>query len=586
VNGKVTATFERSSGLAIEVRSLEVDEEGTLWAGSSQGVLQYLRGNRFFSAEESAPVPSVFDSPGQPLFMGAESPGFFILRGTRAAFQPLAMNHSADCFFYDSAARTLWMGTLGAGLLRWKEGKIAHLYPKDGLYDSRIYSILRDDHANFWFASSKGIFRLNERELNEFADGQRKSITSLPFSTGQLRFECRAGVQPAAARTHDGRLWFSTTSGLVMLDPQRLSNETVAPRAAVTALIVNGKRISRTSEPRLKPNDADNLDIRYAGLSYISPEKVAFRYLLEGYDRGWVDAGTRREAIYTNLPPGPFTFRVEARNAGGRWSAVPGVLRFTVEPRWYQQKWFIPLAVMAVSLATFGVVRIRIRRLRQRFALVLAERSRIARELHDTLLQGLSGLTMQMQALASRLPSSAEKGLLVGIIQDAVRCSSEARQSLWGLRNTVVDGSDFKQKLTGLVQQLVGERHVAVSLLLQPVSLACCPEYEYQLLRIAREALTNTLKHASALQLNVTLEHSDGLLTLTIEDDGLGFAGASGDDTTHFGIRGMHERAAEIGAELSVISSPEKGTTVALSLRLEQKPQPASNPAGPTLHQV
>jgi ligand-binding sensor domain-containing protein len=120
VNGKVTATFERSSGLVIEVRSLEVDEEGTLWAGSSQGVLQYLRGNRFFSAEESAPVPSVFDSPGQPLFMGAESPGFFILRGTRAAFQPLAMNHSADCFFYDSAARTLWMGTLGAGLLRWK----------------------------------------------------------------------------------------------------------------------------------------------------------------------------------------------------------------------------------------------------------------------------------------------------------------------------------------------------------------------------------------------------------------------------------------------------------------------------------
>ena len=145
------------------------------------------------------------------------------------------------------------MGTLGSGLLRWKGNAISHVYVKDGLYDNRIYSILEDNSSNLWLASSKGIFRLSEAELDDFADGRRKAVTSIPFTTGQLRFECRAGVQPAASRTRDGRLWFSTTSGLVVVDPNRLAKNQVPPPASITALIVNGKRLAHLPACRICP---------------------------------------------------------------------------------------------------------------------------------------------------------------------------------------------------------------------------------------------------------------------------------------------------------------------------------------------
>ncbi len=418
--------------------------------------------------------------------------------------------------------------------MRWKDNAISHVYVKDGLYDNRIYSILEDNSSNLWLASSKGIFRLSEAELEDFADGRRRTVTSLPFTTGQLRFECRAGVQPAASRTRDGRLWFSTTSGLVVVDPNRLVKNQVPPPASITALIVNGKRLAPASVPHLPPYEINNIEIRYAGLTFISPEKVTFRYRLEGYDRAWMDANERRAAFYTNLPPGNFEFRVEARNSDGVWSSRPASLAFVVEPRFYQRRWFFPLAAIALALAVLAGFRIRIRRLRHRFQLILAERNRIARELHDTLLQGLSGITMQMQALWARLPPSREREILNDIIRDAGACSAESRQSLWGLRTSTQNESDFSDKLVKLARDAVAGGNISLSLAVEPVSMAEQPEAEYQLLRIAQEAVSNSLKHAAALHLTVRLDTRDGVLHLLIDDDGLGFASSGRADAWPF----------------------------------------------------
>ncbi len=457
--GVVTAAYTRRQGLSgSEIRALFVDTQGTLWAGSDRG-LDRLEGSRFRSAglgPESTARGVLALAAGQVtrLFVSTDTPAFYYLQNHSFHNHALDVTHGIDCFHFDPVHRIAWMGTIGSGLLRWSKGTVTHVRVKDGLYDNRIYSILDDGNSNFWMASSKGIFRVSEKELENFAAGRARSITSIPFSTGQLRFECRSGVQPAAIRTRDGRLWFSTTNGLVVVDPNRLLRNTIAPPVAITAVLVNGERKEFQGNLRLKPFEK-NVELRYSGLSFISPEKVTFEYMLEGYDKTWTEAGARREAFFTNLPPGNFRFEVLARNADGVRSVRPASLGFSIEPRFYQHRWFFPLLAVLLGLAITAGYRIRVRQLRDRFDLVLAERSRIARELHDTLLQGLSGITMQLQALWTRLPPSRERQSLSEIIKDAGTCSAEARQSLWGLREIGTTSAGFSTKLAKLARQTV-----------------------------------------------------------------------------------------------------------------------------------
>jgi signal transduction histidine kinase len=331
---------------------------------------------------------------------------------------------------------------------------------------------------------------------------------------------------------------------------------------------VNGQRREATEDLHLQPSER-NLEVRYAGLSFISPEKVTFRYMLDGFDKTWTDAGSRREAFFTNLPPGHFRFRVTARNADGVWSASDAAISFIVDPRLYQRGWFFPAVGMVIAGLVVAIVRMRIARLKHRFDEVLAERSRIARELHDTLLQGLSGITMQLQALWTKLPVSKERTLLSEIIQDAAQCSSEARQSLWGLR-TIGGGSlEFSGKLQKLARDAAESAGLVPVLRVNPASLAGSPAIEYQLLRIAQEAINNVVKHAGARRLEVQLGQTPEQITMLIRDDGAGFD-ADRQRFGHFGIVGMLERAKEIGANLSIESMPGQGTTLSVVIPVKR----------------
>jgi signal transduction histidine kinase len=373
--------------------------------------------------------------------------------------------------------------------------------------------------------------------------------------------------------------------GLVVVDPQQLRSNRVAPPVAITSVVVNGQRAGPNhGNLRLKSSQSNNLEIRYAGLSFVSPEKVAFRYMLSGYENAWIDSGERRAAFYTNLPPGSFTFRVQARNADGVWSETPASFAFTVEPKLYQRWWFFPALFLLGSLAVAAIFRMRIRRLRQRFDLILAERNRIARELHDTLLQGLSGITMQLQALSRRLPASGEKEVLGEIIRDAGRCATEARQSLWGLRQPKDDAPEFSRKLADIAQGAVDGKPLALSLHIAPISLRNMPDCEFQLLRIAQEAAANAIKHANASRLSVHAYLERSKLVLKVEDDGVG-QGTMTASPGHYGIQGMRERAEEIGAELSIDSSPERGTSVWVTLPLA-KSTFESNPESGGRHPI
>ncbi len=590
-NGKVIATYTRANGLSgAEVRTLFMDAQGALWAGTSNG-LDRFDGSNFARENLGAPsglngILALTGGHTVRLFVSTDASGFYFLQNNRWASNSLDVTRSVDCYLLDHERHSAWMGTLGSGLLRWRNGAFTHVRVKDGLYDNRIYSILRDDSANFWMASSKGIFRVSQKELDDFADGRIHSVTSIPFSTGQLRFECQSGVQPAAYRTHDGRLWFSTTNGLVVVDPNHLLSNKMPPSVQVTAILINGQRVDPHADVQLKPSER-NVEIRYAGLSFISPEKMLFRYILDGYEKTWTEAGARREAFFTNLPPGHFRFKVMARNADGIWSTHPAVLNFTIKPRLYQRAWFFPVLAIVFALAIVTGYRMRVRQLKQRFGLVLAERSRIARELHDTLLQGLSGITMQLQALWTKLPASKEKQFLSEIIQDAGRCSTEARHSLWGLRAVGSAAAiGFSDKLAKLAREAVNGERISLSLKLQPVSLSEFPEAEYQLLRIAQEAISNSVAHADAKDIDIALRLENQQLEILVEDNGIGFETAEQQRFGHFGLVGMRERASEIGAELTITSLPGQGTKVLIRLPLSSSSLSDSNAGAGLEHQI
>ena len=566
---KVIGTYDLA---AREVLALYVDVTGDLWAATSRG-LEKFDGLRFrkieLPADTAGSIMALAGGKDMRLFLGGENSKFTYLRNGK--FSTYSLPEGAKpvvSYEIDETNNTVWMGTLGSALIRWRDGKAVRIRVHDGLYDNRIYSILRDDQQNLWIASSKGIFRVGARELNDFADGKRSSITSVPFSTGQFRFECRSGVQPAACRTRDGRLWFSTTSGLVVVDPKHLQRNRVAPPVHFTAVIVDGERVNFDRGVEIRPGQR-NLEIRYAGLSFISTEKVSFQYILDGFDHSWTNAGSRREAFFTNLPPGEFNFKVRARNADGVWSTEAALVHFTIEPRLYQRWWFFPALTLILAAGAAAIYRNRVRRLRQQFALVTAERTRIARELHDTLLQGLAGVTMQLHAVWMGLPpGSKEKRVLGEILQDASQYSAEARQSLWGLRSADPESQMFSERLTELARSSVAHSDIALVLDIQPLTIEDQPETEFQLLRIAKEAISNVLRHADASSLRVQLILTNGELHLSFTDDGRGFP--SGDEyqkAGHFGLLGMKERAEEIGAVLEIESSP-RGTSISTRLPL------------------
>ena len=437
-NGRVDGTYTTAQGLpSNDVRSLYEDQSATLWAGTSAGAAR-MTGGRFSRATSAAVVSMGEGGDGKVYLATANSVMVWNNGKITEILHDGAPLRGVDAFYRDRDG-ALWMGMLGQGLRRLKDGKISTYYIRDGLFDGEIYGIISDDQDRLWMACSKGIFSVPRADLDRFAAGEIKKITSTPYSpTDALRvIECKSGVQPAASVTSDGHLWFSTIRGLIMFDPQHLQRHVPAPPIVIEELTVNGELESPASISRLAPGPK-NLEFRYTGLSFLAPTRITFRYMLEGFDKNWIDAGTRREAFYTNLPPGTFRFRVAACNSDGVCNEAGGTAAFTLASHYYQRIWFFPLLAVLIGAAIWAAYQLRMRRLREHFQLILTERNRIARELHDTLIQGLCGITMEMQALAARIRAPQERATLEEIIQDAGTCLRETRRSVAGLRSGAV----------------------------------------------------------------------------------------------------------------------------------------------------
>ena len=415
----------------------------------------------------------------------------------------------------------------------------------------------------------RGVFFVSRSELRNFRPNSGERLNCSPFTpTDSSRtIECKGGVSPAMWSMQDGSIWFSTIRGLIVIDAKKINRPLPASPVTVEEVLVNGENFPPNKLKKLPPGGT-NMEFRYSALSFIAPTRIVFRYKLEGFDNDWIDAGTRREAYYTNLPPGTYQFRVMARNFLGEYQESASMPPFTILPRFYQRAWFWPGCAAVLGLLGWAGYRMRVRRIKDQMRAVVSERSRIARELHDTLMQGFSGVTMQMQALSTRLPSSDERDNLQDIIRDAGVCLRDARRSVAGLRHEPEGQSGLATALAQAARQLTETHDIRLKLRVQR-SLPELPlDVEYNLLRIAQEAIANAVKHSGAESIEVTLDRMPGHISLVVQDDGAGFVTSNGNGAPlgHFGLIGMRERAGQIGAEWNLESVPGHGTRVNVTM--------------------
>ena len=466
---------------------------------------------------------------------------------------------------------TLLIGTQGHGWDAWDGSKFSKSI-RNGLEETTIHAILDDSEGHLWFATGNGIARC---DCNEMAGTGPAGGCShwMEFGTadGLRSRETATNSHPSAWRSRDGRLWFATAKGLVEVDPAHFPVNMIPPPVSLERFQVDDMAQTlrgADSRSRIAAGHV-HFEFDYAGLSFVAPQKVRYRYMLEGFDRVWTYAGTRRAAYYTNIPPGRYTFRVQAANNDGLWNTTGAALSFELRPHYYQTLWFYALLVAALAGTVLLLLRRRLYVAEREFKAVLGERSRIAREIHDTLAQGYVGVSLQLEVLAEllRQRKMEDVGKQLDQTRDFVRHGlADARQSIWGLRTQDASETTMPVKLRRMVEA-AGGNGLTAQFSLFGAYRQLPAETEREVARIAQEAIHNVKKHAGASDLSVQLEYGREAVTLEIRDNGRG--GAS-DRTAalpgHFGITGMRERAAAIEATLEVNSAQDAGTTIRLSV--------------------
>jgi ligand-binding sensor domain-containing protein/signal transduction histidine kinase len=570
-------TFTVADGLSNDlVRSIYVDKRGDLWVGTRAGL------NRFHNDEFTIYttkdglandfVGALFEDSKGNLWIGTLGGLSKFAGDTFTTFTTgngLSSN-TVTCLFEDQSG-DLWIGTNGGGLNRLHDDRFESFTSRDGLPDDVIYRILEDGNERLWCSSNKGVFRLDKRELNALAAKQIKTLTPTLYGTpdGMLTRECSGGGHPAAWKMNDGKLWFATIKGVAAVDADHLAVNSIPPPLVIEQVRVDDQPASLNTSLKVAAGST-RFDFYYTAPSFIAPENVRFKYRLEGFDRDWIDGGNRRVAYYTNLRPGNYKFRVMAANSDGVWNEQGAALDFYLEPRFYQTYWFYALALLLLGAIGWQLYRLRVRRISSQFGAVLAERNRIAREIHDNLAQDILGISVQLELVARLLPAVAESAKPhLDRARILVRNSmAEARRYVWDLRSQDLEQKDLPTALNDTARRLTRDTEVQAAVQVTGTFRPVPTSIENNLLRIAQEAINNSVKHSGAKRIMIDLHFETDGLQLRVQDDGNGFDTTLENRDGHFGLVGMRERASEIKGDLRIQSEPGSGTQVIVNVPL------------------
>jgi signal transduction histidine kinase/ligand-binding sensor domain-containing protein len=589
IRGSAVDSFTSADGLPDDfIRSLLVDGDGSLWIGTRRGLTHWT------GLQESANVSNAkMETFTHANGLGSDLVGA-MARDAKgdlwvATFAGLSRLHGGKIENFTTTnglssnvvtallARTdgtLLIGTQDHGWNLW-DGKRFTAATDNGLGQTTIHAILDDGGGHLWFATGNGIARCDCNAMSGKADCSH--WIEFGAADGLRSRETATNSHPSAWRSRDGHLWFATPKGLVEVDPAHFAVNAVPPGVALERFAIDDipQALHGPASSVQIPAGHVHFEFDYAGLSFVAPQKVRYRYMLEGFDHGWTEAGARRTAYYTAIPAGSYTFRVQASNNDGVWNTEGAALTFVLRPHFYQTLWFYALLILAGVGLIVLVQRQRLARAEREFNAVLGERNRIAREIHDTLAQGYVGISVQLEVLAELLRMSkvddAAKHLdqTRGYVREGL---ADARQSIWALRSQDSGETTLPVRLRRMVESAGGgelEARFSIFGAYRPLP----PGTEREILRMAQEAIHNVKKHAGAKHLSVQLEYGPQEIALEVRDDGQGFATDSTPAPGHYGLTGMRERAATIGGTLEVTSEPGGGTVVRLRAAVRREVQ-------------
>ena len=554
------------------------DNAGRIWLATPAG-LERSDGGRFTIVQPGEPVPNgllmtLCLSQDGAVWAGTSGKGLWRIRGEERRRFTTADGLSSDAVhsIYQDPEGTLWIGTFGGGLSAFRDGRFLRYTEKDGLLSDNVAKII-DDGAALWLATTRGICRVWKSQLREFSAGQRKRLEPVNYGVadGMRSAQCAPEypVSTGGFRLRDGSLWFPTARGMAVYDPRAAPRARIAPVVHVVEITAGGVPVDLSRPARLAPG-ADRLQVRYTALHFSAPEQVEYWYRLEGLDHDWMRAGIRRLVNYNSLPHGSYRFVVRAQVPGA--PPAEASYAFALLPHFYETAWFRVLGVALLGGLVWLGFRVRVRQIGSRFALVLEERARLAREIHDTLAQGFVGISSQLDAVAMSMPEddSPARQYLQMARRMARHSLTEARRSMMDLRASVLEDRDLAAALEAGARAWTAGQPVEVSVEAMGESRPLPQETEQQLLRIAQEAVANVMKHANASRIGIKLEREPKSLRLRIVDNGRGFEerDAFAAHEGHFGLLGMRERAERLGGGLHLASRLGEGTEVEVSVPL------------------
>jgi signal transduction histidine kinase/ligand-binding sensor domain-containing protein len=484
-----------------------------------------------------------------------------------------------DLRFDDGGA--LWIATEG-GLSRLKNGRIATLTGKNGLPCDAVQWTIEDAAKSVWLMMPCGLVRVARSELDASAiaaDKTARTIRATVFdSSDGLRTLAVVGdYTPRVSESPDGKLWFIAPDGVSVIDPRRLAINKLPPPVHIEQITADRKRYETPSNLRL-PALTRDLEIDYTALSLVAPEKIRFRVKLEGRDPDWKDVGNERKAFYNDLPPRNYRFRVMAANNSGVWNETGSFLDFSVAPAYYQTTWFRLSCVAALLALLAALYRLRVEYLKQQFNMRLEERvnerTRIARDFHDTLLQSFQGVLLKLSGVVYRVKDPPDaKEQLETIVEQARQAVIEGREAVQGLRSSTVVTNDLARAIGTLGEELAaghtGQNCPEFRVRVEGTSRDLVPLVRDEVHRIACEAVRNAFRHAQAVRIEVEIRYDRRQLRLRVVDNGKGFDQkvlAEGTWPGHFGLPGMQERAKLVGGKLAVLSRLDSGTEIELTI--------------------
>jgi signal transduction histidine kinase len=588
------------------------DREGGVWVGTREGeIWRRWKGTWMEESNhwQTHPVTVIGQDREGAMWIGSDGGGLDRFKGDQRIRFDKQRGLLSDLIrtLYLDEQGVVWIGTAGGGLSRWRDGQIFTFTTREGLPDNTVSQILEDHDGRLWLGSSRGIVCVGKNELEDLASGKIPAVYPLVYgrTEGMLSEECTGGFSPAGLKAKSGLLWFSTLKGVVVVDPRPLMAETAPPRVMLEEVLLDGVpypqfripapavggrnagEVSQEAQSELMhiSPGKHRLEFRYTGVSFDSPERVRFRYRLDGLDSDWLEAGTRRSALYNYVPPGHYSFRVAACNADGAWAETGVVLALTVLPHFWQVWWVLLMAALGILIFVAGAVLMvekrksqqRLKRLEQEKTLE-RERTRIAQDLHDEMGAKLCRISY-LSEHARRSPElSSDLQRQIGSISDSSR---EVLSSLDNIVWAINPQNDMLENVVSYIGHYAREYFQETGLECELDMPAQSPAYplssqlRHHLLLAMHEAFTNVLKHSAATQARVSVVCEDSTLEIIVSDNGRGFIfsanGATTVDATIAlgnGLRNMRQRLAEIGGDCSIKSEPGRGTAIRFTLRL------------------